>query len=296
MEVSLDPFVLDLRGHTLDCSPGQAHVRGILTVTPESFSDGGMYQEADAAVERAVAMAREGAVLVDVGGASSRPRGLIYGDGAHLVSPEEEAARILPVIEGLRKAAPDLLISVDTFQESVARQALEAGAHLINDITALRHSPALADRVAEAGAGIALMHSRGEAGHMPHSGSYDDAVDEVAAALKEAAARARRAGVRSVMLDPGFGFGKTMEDNLRLIGNVDTLTALGYPVLIGVSRKSSIGAALSSRESPAPIPERLFGSLGATAVGVLRGASIVRTHDVAETVQMLRVLCMTAAR
>ncbi|MBO6574157.1 MAG: dihydropteroate synthase [Rhodothermales bacterium] len=290
-----DPFVLDLRGHLLDCSPGWVHVMGILNVTPDSFSDGGLYLDVDAAVERARTMADEGARLIDIGGASSRPRGRVYGEGAQVLSPEEEAARILPVIHGVSEAVPDVLISVDTFQGEVAAQALEAGAHLINDITALRHSPEIAGLVAERNAGLALMHSLGEVGGMPHSARYGDVVQEVADSLLDAAMQAESAGVRAIMLDPGFGFGKSVGDNLRLIAHCDRLVALGYPVLLGVSRKSSIGAALGSRDKPAPIEERLFGSLGATAVGVLRGASIVRTHDVAETAQMLRVLSATAA-
>ena len=294
--MSSDPFLLNLRGRTLECEPGRSHVMGVLNVTPDSFSDGGLYLETETAIGRAAEMADEGAVLVDVGGASSRPRGLIYGEGAHLVGPEEEAERVIPVVEGIARHLPDLIISVDTFHAEVARRALDAGAHLINDITGLRHDPGLADLVARAGAGLALMHSLGQVGHMPHSGTYEDVVSEVADFLHGAARTASAAGVRAIILDPGFGFGKGVEDNFRLMANVDRLIALGFPVLIGVSRKSSIGAALATRESPAPVEQRLFGSLGATAVAVLRGASIVRTHDVAETVQMLRVLTLSAVR
>ncbi|NNE71196.1 MAG: dihydropteroate synthase, partial [Rhodothermales bacterium] len=185
---------------------------------------------------------------------------------------------------------PEVLISVDTFRDTVAEAVLDQGAHLVNDITALRHSPAIADHVARHGAGLALMHSVGFVGDMPHEATYRNVVAEVAGALLDAADTAAGRGVRSILIDPGFGFGKSVEDNLRLIDHVDRLTALGRPVMVGVSRKSSIGHALSDGSAPAAVDERLFGSLGATAVAVLRGASLVRTHDVKATAEMLRVI------
>jgi dihydropteroate synthase len=266
---------------------------GILNVTPDSFSDGGMFLEPEAALARAREMTMQGADLIDVGGASSRPRGKAYGEGAAEVSPEEELRRVLPVVTRIAEFLPDTLISVDTFREEVAQAVLRAGAHLINDITGLRHSPGIAAIVAEAGAGLVLMHSRGTVGSMPHKEESEDVVDEVVSILRVAASRAVDAGVESLVLDPGFGFGKSVAGNLQLVNGIGALTELGYPALIGVSRKSSIGEVLGSEEDPVPPENRLFGSLGAAAVAVMRGASIVRTHDVAETAQMLRVLGRT---
>lgn len=288
--MSHDPFVLDLRGRLIECSPGQTHVMGVLNVTPDSFSDGGQYLDPKAALGRAEAMVKEGAVFLDVGGASSRPAGKTYGAGAEEVDATEELQRVLPVIRLIVRELPDALISVDTFRADVAEAALAEGAHLINDITALRHSPEIADHVAEHRAGLALMHSVGFVGDMPHEAVYQDVVSQVAQELALAAAEARACGVESVVIDPGFGFGKSVDDNFRLIGAVDRLTALGFPVLVGVSRKSSVGSALGGPNGPVPVHERLFGSLGATAVAVMRGASIIRTHDVRETSEMLRVL------
>lgn len=267
---------------------------GILNVTPDSFSDGGLYLDYGSAVARAREMISQGATIIDVGGASSRPAGSTYGAGADPVLAEVEMERVIPVVKALAKQLPEAVISVDTFRAAVAEAALQEGAHLINDITALRHNPEIAGLVAEAGAGLALMHSRGAVGSMPHVADYSDVVEEVCKGLAEAASNARAAGVKAILLDPGFGFGKSMEDNLKLINNVDSLTALGYPVMIGISRKSSIGAALGSPENPVPVGQRLYGTLGATAVGVMRGAAVVRTHDVRETAQMLQVLVQTA--
>lgn len=288
--MSHDPFVLDLRGRVIDCSPGRTHVMGVLNVTPDSFSDGGQYLDPKAALARAEEMVEDGAVFLDVGGASSRPAGKTYGAGAEPVDAAEELQRVLPVVRMIARELPDALISVDTFRADVAEAVLAEGAHLINDITALRHSPTIADHVAQHRAGLALMHSVGFVGDMPHEAAYSNVVAQVGRKLALAAAEARARGVESVVIDPGFGFGKSVAHNLGLIGAVDRLTALGYPVLIGVSRKSSIGAALGGPDGPAPVHERLFGSLGATAVAVMRGASIIRTHDVRATSEMLRVL------
>lgn len=269
---------------------------GILNVTPDSFSDGGRFLDPGRAVDRALQMAAEGALFIDVGGASSRPTGVTYGAGAEPVAAEVELERVLPVVQAIARQLPEVIISVDTFRADVAEAVLGEGAQLINDITALRHSPDIACHVARAGAGLALMHSRGFVGAMPAEASYRDVVTEVTASLVDAAGQAREKGVQSIVLDPGFGFGKSVEDNFRLVEGVDRLTSAGYPVLVGISRKTSIGVALGSADTPAPVSERLFGSLGATAVAVMRGASIVRTHDVAQTSQMLRGLLASAGR
>ena len=270
---------------------------GVLNVTPDSFSDGGQYLDPDAAVERAGVMVAEGAVLIDVGGASSRPRGSTYGKGADLISADEECSRILPVIERIADRLPGVWISVDTFRSDVARSALDAGAHMINDITALRFDPHLARVVARAGVPLVLMHSVGMPGQMPHVTASEDIVATVRDAMSVALDEARAAGCRQLVVDPGFGFGKTTTENLRLMGGVETLLTLGHPVLVGVSRKSSIARAAVGEEADAselPAPEdRVAGSLAATGVAVRHGASIVRTHDVAATRQFLNVLDAT---
>ncbi|MCB0719599.1 MAG: dihydropteroate synthase [Bacteroidetes bacterium] len=290
-------LVLNLRGRTLDCTPGRsagAHVAGILNVTPDSFYDGGRFTDHGVAMRRAEQILLEGAVMIDVGGASSRPRGRTYGKGAEAVPPDEEWRRISAIVEGIVRELPKAILSVDTFHADVAARALDAGAHVINDITALRVSPSIANLVADAGAGLILMHSVGVPGDMPQQRAYADVVTEVRDELDLAVNAARQAGVESIVVDPGFGFGKTVRDNLRLIAEADRFASTGVPVMIGVSRKSSIGAVLGD-DAPAPPSDRLFGSLGATAAGVVNGATLVRTHDVRETVEMLKLLGETLA-
>ena len=291
-----DRFVLDCRGRRLDGRPGQpigAHVMGILNVTPDSFSDGGQFLDTGDAVARAVEMVGEGAAIIDVGGESTRPAGSVYGEGAAKVARDKELDRVIPVIEGIVERVPEALISIDTYKPEVARAALEAGAHIVNDITGLRHYPETADIAAEYGAPLVVMHSLGRPGAMPHTHDYDDVASDVKASLETSLSIAEAAGVPHIITDPGFGFGKTVEENLRLINRVDALLALDRPVLVGISRKSTIGAVLGSTDEPAPLGERLYGSLGATAVAVMRGATLVRTHDVRPTVEMLRTLGAT---
>ena len=284
-------FVLDCRGRSLDCRPGSsdvpgAHVMGILNVTPDSFSDGGQFVAVEDAVSRAAEMLSEGASIIDVGGESTRP-------GADPVSLEEEKDRVLPVIEAIGERFPEALLSIDTYKPEVARAALDAGAHIVNDVTGLRHHPEMAEVAAEANAALVIMHSKGKPGDLTSPREYADVTTEVRDALARAAETATKAGVSSIVLDPGFGFGKSHTDNLRLMKEVDELLALDRPILIGVSRKSTIGAALGTPSTLAPADERLYGSLGATAVAVMRGATLVRAHDVAATVQMLEVLNAT---
>ncbi len=292
-----DRFVLDCRGRRLDCRPGQAmgaHVMGILNVTPDSFSDGGRFLKKDDALRRAEEMLEEGAAIIDSGGEPTRPRGSVYGEGAEAVEADTERQRVLPVVEALAGRFPEAILSVDTYKPAVAREALAAGAHLINDITGLRPYPETAAVCAEYGAPLVVMHSAGQPGNLTHARAYDDVVTAVHDALAEAVRVAEAAGVQDVVVDPGFGFGKSAAENLRLAARVDVLRqALGRPVLVGLSRKSTIGAALGTAEAPAPVGERLYGTLGATAVAVMRGATLVRTHDVRPTVEMLRVLAAT---
>lgn len=265
---------------------------GILNVTPDSFSDGGLFLDPSDALRRAETMIEEGAQIIDVGGESSRPSGSVYGEGASSVAAREEVERVEPVVRAIADRFPEVLISVDTYKPDVARAALAAGAHLINDVTGLRYHPEVATLAAEAGAGMILMHSLGRPGEMPHEHHYDDVVRDVREDLARAVQIAREAGVRAIATDPGFGFGKTPEENMRLLGAVDLFRELGHPVLVGISRKSTIGSVLGDEE-PLPVGERLYGTLGATAGSVARGASIVRTHDVRATVQMLRCLHLT---
>lgn len=271
-------------------------VMGILNVTPDSFSDGGRYLDPSHAVEHAVQMAEQGAALVDIGGASSRPRGKTYGKGATRVSAAEECDRILPVVEELTRSHPDILLSIDTFRSDVARAALDAGAAMINDITALRFDPDLARVAASHSAPLCLMHSVGLPGDMPHVEQHDDIVGAVREALGRARDVARSAGVDRILLDPGFGFGKTTRDNMTLITRLAELATLGCPLLVGVSRKRSIADVMAPpndvRAARADIPpeDRLPGSLAVTGLAVQRGARIVRTHDVLETVRFLHAL------
>ena len=265
---------------------GRPRVMGILNLTPDSFSDGGLWLDPPRAVERGLRMLAEGAEILDLGAESTRPGGGVYGEGAQTVPPEEEAGRLLPVLEALR-AATDAPISVDTRKGEVARQALAAGADLINDVTALSDSR-LGAAVAAAGCPLVLMHSRGDLATMQRGIRFDDLLGEVRAELAEAMARAEAAGVDAaqLVLDPGIGFGKTWEQNLELIRRLDELNVLGRPLLLGASRKSFLARAAAR---PAPPAERLGGSLAAVAWAASQGAAIVRVHDVAETAQLLDV-------
>ncbi len=240
---------------------------GILNVTPDSFSDGGRFRYAGPALARAREMVAAGADLLDVGGESTRP-------GAAEVDAAEEMERVLPVIEAVR-AELDVAVSVDTRKAEVARAALRAGAGTVNDVSALG-DPAMAGVVAEAGAGLVLMHMRGTPATMQSHAVYGDVAAEVAAELAGPLERARAAGIEKIALDPGIGFAKTAEQNLELIARLGVLGRLGYPVLLGVSRKAFIGRLLGG----IPADERDAGTAGACVAGLARGARIFRVHDV----------------
>ena len=263
---------------------------GVLNVTPDSFSDGGLYLATDAALRRASEMVEAGAVIIDIGGESSRPRGAVYGRGASCIPASIELRRVLPVIEAVSRHLPQAIVSIDTSKPHVAEAALEAGAHMINDISGLRHSAKMATVAARFGAPLVVMHAVGTPGDLVHEVVYDDPVTSVCTSLKVSVESAERAGVHHVIIDPGFGFGKTPEQNLKLINELDKLLDIGRPILIGISRKSTIGWALGHNGERSPIADRLYGTLGATAVAVMRGASLVRTHDVRPTVEMLRMI------
>lgn len=269
------PRVLQLRGRTL--ALGSPLVMGILNVTPDSFSDGGRFHQRDAALRQAERMMAEGAAIIDVGGESSRP-------GAEPVSEAEEQDRVVPVIEALA-ARCDVVISIDTVKPGVMRAACEAGANWINDISALRAAGAL-DAAAETAAAVCLMHMQGVPQDMQRNPRYDDVVAEVLAFLDARVAACLAAGIpkNRLVLDPGIGFGKRLEDNLALLAALPRLVARGLPVMIGVSRKSLFGQLLGL-----PVAERLSAGLAATAIAVYEGASLLRTHDVRATVEAVAV-------
>lgn len=259
-------------------------VMAVLNLTPDSFSDGGRFSGTDEAVEAGLAAVAAGAELLDLGAESTRPGGGVYGAGAAEVAVDEELRRLLPVLEKLR-GLTDLPISVDTRKAAVARAALELGADLINDVSALA-DPAMGELVARAGVPIVLMHSRGTLESMQLAPNFDDPVDEVADELAAIDQRALDAGIapHQILLDPGIGFGKRLGDNLALLAGLDRLRALGRPLLVGASRKAFIGAITG-----APAAERLPGSLAAVAWAATLGAAIVRVHDVAATRAFLDV-------
>lgn len=254
-------------------------VMGIVNVTPDSFFDGGRHATPAAAVSHALQLLAEGATVVDVGGESTRP-------GATPVPPEVERERVLPVVEGILAERPDALVSIDTRRASVAAAALAAGACLVNDVSA-GADPAMLGVVAGAGAGIVLMHMRGEPATMQRDTHYVDVVAEVHAFLAARATAAEAAGVarERIFLDPGIGFGKDVGGNLRLLRALEDLAALGYPVVVGASRKSFIGALTGAAAG-----ERLPGSLAALVRAAAIPRAMVRVHDVAATVQFLEVL------
>ncbi len=252
-------------------------IMGILNITPDSFSDGGKFFSPARAIDRAAAMRAEGADIIDVGGESTRP-------GAGAISEVEELERVIPVIEALRERFPTP-ISIDTSKPGVMREAVRAGAALINDVRALREPGAL-ETAAELGVPVCLMHMQGRPRTMQQAPHYNDVVAEVAAFLRQRVEACRKAGIpdEAIILDPGFGFGKTLRHNLLLLRNLEVLAALGFPVLVGLSRKSMLGALLG-----AAVEERLPGSLALATVALMKGATIVRVHDVAETRQVAEV-------
>ena len=256
-------------------------VMGVLNITPDSFSDGGQFLSPDRALTHAEQMIVEGADIIDIGGESTRP-------GSAFVSEEEELQRVIPVIEKLATQT-SVPISIDTTKPSVARAALAAGAEIVNDISALRFDPLIADEAARAGAGLVLMHSLGTPKTMQQLPPVEDILTEVIAGLRESIAVAQKHGVapESIAIDPGIGFGKTVEQNVELIAKLDQLASAfsGFPLLIGTSRKSFIGKLLDG----APADQRIYGTIASVAASVLKGAHIVRVHDVKAAVDAIKV-------
>jgi dihydropteroate synthase len=258
---------------------------GVVNVTPDSFSDGGQFLDPAAAVAHGAELAAEGAVILDIGGESTRP-------GALPVPAEEELRRVLPVIEGIRSAVPAVAVSIDTSKAAVADAAIEAGATLVNDVTALRGDPAMAGLIAQRRVDCCLMHMLGTPRTMQRDPHYDDVVSEVKAFLEERMAFAVAGGVdeRRLLLDPGIGFGKTVEHNLELLRRLDEIVALGRPVVIGTSRKSFLGR-ITGRE----VDERLAGTIATNVLAYERGARVFRVHDVAPVRDALAVAAATVS-
>jgi dihydropteroate synthase len=260
-------------------------IMGVLNVTPDSFSDGGAFFDVNRAVEHAQIMQDQGADVIDVGGESTRP-------GAEPVALEQELDRVIPVIMALKEWV-SIPISVDTYKANVAKQALQAGAHIVNDISGLGFDPDMAGVVASSGAGLIMMHIRGEPRNMQKNPVYDHVVRDLIGFFRERIDYARKAGIdpRQIVIDPGIGFGKTLVHNYTLIRNLQDFKCLGYPILVGPSRKSFIGKALNL-----PVQERLEGTLAAVTACILNGADIVRVHDVKETMRAAHVADFIAGK
>ena len=281
MEPRPRPNDLPLANGTVLRLSDRTHVMGIVNVTPDSFSDGGRFLDTEDALKQGISMAEEGADIIDIGGESTRPR-------AEPVDAAQEISRVVPVISALRERL-GTPISIDTMKSDVAAAALDAGADIVNDVSAGRFDPQMLGLVGGRRVPLVLMHMLGEPRTMQAAPSYEDVTEEVAAFLQERAQAARAAGIAAdrIVVDPGFGFGKTREHNLELLRNLRRFTELGYPVLAGTSRKSFIGATLDL-----PVGERLEGTAATVALAVAAGASIVRVHDVGP---MRRVASMVEA-
>jgi dihydropteroate synthase len=263
---------------------GRTLVMGVLNATPDSFSDGGKFFSVEQAVQGALEMEREGADLLDIGAESTRP-------GSEGISAEEELRRLLPVLEALRGRLK-IPISVDTQKAEVAERALRAGAELMNDISGLKNDPRIAEVAARHKVTLILMHIRGTPGTMQKKPFAKDVLKDVSAGLRESVRKARRAGVAKsqIVIDPGIGFGKSHAQNYELIAKLRELAKLGYPLLVGTSRKGFLGATLADAAGkPAPVEERIWGTAATVTASILNGAHIVRVHDVKEMVQVARV-------
>lgn len=270
--------VLAIRGKTLDLE--RPVVMGILNTTPDSFSDGGRFDTLSKALQRIEEMIAQGAEIIDVGGESTRP-------GAEPVSEETEAERVVPVLKEALSRFPNTFFSVDTTKYSVARQSLDTGAHIINDVSGLRKQPKLADLCASFNAGYILMHSLKDPKTMQNNPEYDSVICDILDFLLNQTKKLKKQGVSSIIVDPGIGFGKTTEHNLRIIKELKKFSTLGYPVMLGASRKSMIGNVLNNR----PVDGRLAGTLAVHYHGLMSGANILRVHDVEAAADTVELFC-----
>jgi len=285
MERAFYPWAL--RRRTLELGQ-RTLVMGILNVTPDSFSDGGRFLAHDHAIGHALQLLDEGADILDIGGESTRP-GAMTGQAG--VSAEEELSRVLPVIEGVLRERPQAVLSVDTYKARVAWAAVNAGAEIVNDISALRWDPEMPGTVAELNCGVVLMHTRGRPDQWRSLAPSPDIVAEVKNELYEWTEKAINAGItrNRIAIDPGFGFGKRFDENYPLLAGLGKLHKLGFPLLSGTSRKSFIGRTLARDGIDAPLEERLYGTLATVVTSVLLGAHMVRVHDVKAAVDAVRV-------
>jgi len=270
-------YVLRARDKKLELGQ-RTRVMGVVNITPDSFFDGGRFFERSQAVERCLQLVESGADIVDLGGESSRP-------GAEPVSVQEELERVLPVLQEVRKQVP-VLISVDTYKSTVAREALKEGADIVNDVSAFRLDPEMPQVVKEWDAGVVLMHMRGTPQVMQKISPSQDILEEVQTDLQAAVSKASENGIpeESIIIDPGIGFGKTVEDNCNILNKLSFLESFDLPVLVGTSRKSFLGSILDI-----PAQERIWGSAASVAIAIMRGAHIVRLHDVAEMSQVAQI-------
>jgi dihydropteroate synthase len=254
---------------------------GVLNVTPDSFSDGGKYQNTDVAIDHALEMERLGADIIDIGGESSRP-------GAEPVAVDEELARVIPVIEGIRKKSK-VPISIDTYRSAVARAALDAGADIINDISALRIDSDMSEIVSSTKVPVILMHMLGTPATMQADPHYDDCVREISEFFSERVHVCEQQGIdpSRIIIDPGIGFGKRVSDNVEILARLAEFKSLGLPILVGTSRKSFIG---KLHQSDVPAAKRLGGSIASMVAAIINGADIVRVHDVAESVEAIKII------
>lgn len=278
-------------------------VMGIVNVTPDSFSDGSQFLDPVKAVGHAIQLLDDGADIIDVGGESTRPGARVAGtiagkkpDAARVVSEQQELERVLPVIQELKRRRPDAVISIDTYKANVARAAVTAGAEIVNDVSAFRWDPAMASTVAELKCGAVLMHMRGRPEEWRTLEPVSDIVVLVKRELREWSDKTLLAGVKRerMVLDPGFGFGKNFEQNYPMLRRFDEFHQLRYPLLAGVSRKSFVGRMLNRDGQDAPVDQRLFATLATEAVVILKGAHIVRTHDVRASVEAARAADVVA--
>ncbi len=260
---------LSVRGKTLNLASPK--IMGVLNATPDSFSDGGEFNTVESALGQIGLMVSQGAAIIDVGGESTRP-------GSEPVSETEELKRVMPILEKAVPQFSDTLFSIDTTKYAVAEQALELGTHFINDISGLQREPRLAPLCAKYEAGYILMHSQGNPETMQSDPSYGEVVADIGTFFKEKIAIAEKEGVESIILDPGIGFGKTLKHNIALLNNLETFHSLGFPVMAGASRKSMIGAILNER----PVADRLTGTIAVHYHAMMKGANIIRVHDVKE--------------
>lgn len=267
---------LSLRGSKLDLSIPK--VMGILNATPDSFSDGGRYLSVQKAVDKIGEMVQAGAAIIDVGGESTRP-------GSDPVSEQEEIDRVIPVLEKSVSMFPEVIFSIDTTKYNVAKSALESGVHIVNDVSGLTKEPRFAELCYSYESGYVLMHSQGDPKTMQKNPNYDNVTDDILIFFQEKLELLRKAGVKSIMVDPGIGFGKTLAHNLQLIDQLQSFTTLGHPVLVGASRKTMIGQILNNR----PVEGRLAGTIAAHYHALINGAKILRVHDVREAVDSILV-------